>query len=561
MLSNRIVRFALVAVAQVTAECRGEAVHNCFGVESDEPGKIPHLCCLDNEVTNYINFAVDESYSNDWKVVIHGAGNWVVTKVAKGTVLNAQVFSDALKTNAYADIRVDGDSQPFRFAFKWDGSHYDFDDIRYGWISLVRDANNRLKIIGAAMSTNVAELVVGDVEDWEETDPEEDDPDDPVEPVAEIDYWRVVDHGDWVSLAAQCITNKNVAGKVVVPDEVGGKPVLALDEDAFYDYRNIASLVLPSGLKSIGYKALSGCENLTRLDIPEGVTNVDYCGVAYLEQLGELTIPGSLVTLGNEVFCGNYNLSNVTIAAGCREIKEYAFANCDKLEEVRLPMSMETVEAGAFSGSGLKRLYASWATDIDASSSWPGATIIRYDFPELYPKGGGSDWYLDNEAKKRLLRSIGWQNLDGVTELCLTAGFEQLSEDRENVLLCASLGITPVRVRRDDSDSPSLNVEYELPTIRITKFDINTCELNGIVIPPEGSSIISKPRNYTIGMLAYAGDIHNDKAMYRDYVTVDTDDYLTSNGVVRITFDKVVFDYDYLYYAIIAGIKEQETTW
>ena len=86
---------------------------------------------------------------------------------------------------------------------------------------------------------------------------------------------------------------------VVIPDELGGRPVVAVAEKAFYkngeissitiesdadnftigaqafsDMDSLVSVVLPDGLKTIPSRAFSGCDSLTEVTMGNGVESI-----------------------------------------------------------------------------------------------------------------------------------------------------------------------------------------------------------------------------------------------------------------------------------------------
>lgn len=90
-------------------------------------------------------------------------------------------------------------------------------------------------------------------------------------------------------------------GKVNIPQKIGGKTVIQIDEHAF-----------------------RGAE----------VTNV--------------TIPGTVREIETHAFSGCYLLETLTLAEGVQIIDGYAFSNCERLCLVTLPDSIREINAGAF---------------------------------------------------------------------------------------------------------------------------------------------------------------------------------------------------------------------
>ena len=63
-------------------------------------------------------------------------------------------------------------------------------------------------------------------------------------------------------------------GDVVIPDTLGGSPVTAIGDYAFYGNGGLVSVTIPDTVTSIGYMAFAYCDGLTAVTIPEGVTYI-----------------------------------------------------------------------------------------------------------------------------------------------------------------------------------------------------------------------------------------------------------------------------------------------
>jgi len=61
--------------------------------------------------------------------------------------------------------------------------------------------------------------------------------------------------------------------------------------------------IIPGSVKTIGEGAFSG-KNIIKLDIPDGVTKIEYMNLSYSESIKEISIPKSVVDL-DKAFGGN----------------------------------------------------------------------------------------------------------------------------------------------------------------------------------------------------------------------------------------------------------------
>ena len=88
----------------------------------------------------------------------------------------------------------------------------------------------------------------------------------------------------------------------VIPDEIHGKKVTRIGENAFRDRTELTSVTIPDSVKYIFDRAFSNCTSLETVTIPNSVTDI-YSGAFYnCTSLKEVTIPASVTDIGNMAF-------------------------------------------------------------------------------------------------------------------------------------------------------------------------------------------------------------------------------------------------------------------
>lgn len=148
---------------------------------------------------------------------------------------------------------------------------------------------------------------------------------------------------------------------VVVPEMIGGKPVLSIGRvsttGAFGSKTFVTSIRLPETLKTIDIYAFGYCTGLTSIVIPEGVTEIVNAGsnsssFYNCTNLVSVTLPSTLTTLGNYAFAGCSKLETVSMtnasSSALAMVGNSAFYNCVKLLSITLPDSVAAIGSNAF---------------------------------------------------------------------------------------------------------------------------------------------------------------------------------------------------------------------
>ena len=129
-----------------------------------------------------------------------------------------------------------------------------------------------------------------------------------------------------------------------------------IDNCAFADCVSLTALSYPEGLTRIGRNAFEGCTGLLEAKLPDSVTTIGEQAFMNCTSLAEFRYPKSWSEVDGyasglthgETFAGCESLTYVEVPEGVTTIPAYAFEGANYLNEVDVPSSLTTIENYAF---------------------------------------------------------------------------------------------------------------------------------------------------------------------------------------------------------------------
>ena len=126
---------------------------------------------------------------------------------------------------------------------------------------------------------------------------------------------------------------------------------------AFKGCNRLTSLTLPDGITEIGDHAFEGCSGLTSLTLPDGITEIGDHAFEGCSGLTSLTLSAGISEIGSEAFNGCSGLTSLNLPAGITKIGDDVFRGCSGLTSLTLPDGITEIGSEAFNGcSGLKEV-------------------------------------------------------------------------------------------------------------------------------------------------------------------------------------------------------------
>ena len=127
-----------------------------------------------------------------------------------------------------------------------------------------------------------------------------------------------------------------------------GSALASIGDNAFAGCQKLSSLQLPEGVTEIGRAAFNGCRALREITIPTGVTEIEDFTFGVCASLREIHLPEGLTSIGASAFTGCAALTQIVLPDGVTALGAKAFNNCQALAKVLVPASVESIAEDAF---------------------------------------------------------------------------------------------------------------------------------------------------------------------------------------------------------------------
>lgn len=184
------------------------------------------------------------------------------------------------------------------------------------------------------------------------------------------DYYYIKDDNTAVLVKSKYSeTSFASSEKIIVPDEINGYPVTAIERWAFLN-SCATEIILPDTIEFINAGAFQSNIYLEKINIPSNLKYIGEEAFAYCDSLKEINIDSPKLNISPYAFYGDRQLVNVNLNVksidnnafqNCTSLKNLilsnniekigfeAFYNCSSLENISLPDSLKIIGCGAFS--------------------------------------------------------------------------------------------------------------------------------------------------------------------------------------------------------------------
>lgn len=137
---------------------------------------------------------------------------------------------------------------------------------------------------------------------------------------------------------------------IILPSTYNDLPVTEIADKAFFNCRELTSVLIPQSIVSIGKAAFSGCSGITEIDIPDSVTYIGEAAFSGCTGIKKIDIPDSITCINKETFRGCTGLQEIIIPGSVREIGVSAFYGCTSIVTVSVPDGVKVICDNVFDG-------------------------------------------------------------------------------------------------------------------------------------------------------------------------------------------------------------------
>ncbi len=151
--------------------------------------------------------------------------------------------------------------------------------------------------------------------------------------------------------------------------------------------KQITSVVISSGITSIGNSAFALFANLTHVDIADSVISIGLDAFYYCSSLTDITIPQSVKYIGPVAFYHCTDLSSITLSNNIISIGNGAFSECTNLTSITIPSSVTSIGSNVFDGcTRLNDIRYSGTSENVISALSQYVTRVTFNYGDKVPE-------------------------------------------------------------------------------------------------------------------------------------------------------------------------------
>lgn len=218
-------------------------------------------------------------------------------------------------------------------------------------------------------------------------------------------------------------------GEIVIPEHANGYSVTGIGYYAFSGCDHLTGIIIPDGVTRIENDAFAFCDRLTSITLPAGLKTIGYEAFFGCRNLADITLPGGVTTIGESAFGSCSSLTNITIPAGVTSIGDWAFGSCSSLTEmIVLPQSILKIRDEAFGN----------CVNLESVTSLNSEPPTFYNSNVFSGKTyATAALYVPAEAVERYKTDYDWKNFRNIQAIGPTGIGPTMTDGQQNVTVTA----------------------------------------------------------------------------------------------------------------------------
>ena len=131
--------------------------------------------------------------------------------------------------------------------------------------------------------------------------------------------------------------------KIEIPDGVTD-----IGDRVFYNCANLENITIPETVKTIGFHAFDNCVKIKDIKLPDNLEVIQTGAFYNCISLKKIEIPKGVSAVYTKVFSDCRSLEDIVFLGNIVEIEDSAFEGCEKLKTIKFPNSLEKIGEYAF---------------------------------------------------------------------------------------------------------------------------------------------------------------------------------------------------------------------
>lgn len=171
-------------------------------------------------------------------------------------------------------------------------------------------------------------------------------------------------------------------GDIIIPASV-----TSINQNAFYENKNITSVKIQEGCISIGRQAFKGCTNLHTVNLPTTITSLNTHTFALCPALKNINLENTSLVIIASVFESNPSLTEIRFPKTL-ETLSYAFAECPALKTVYFYSTKVTQNVSGFMrNTNPTKFYVPYGYKEGYKLAWPTYAHLITEMDPVIPEG------------------------------------------------------------------------------------------------------------------------------------------------------------------------------